>query len=94
MKNLEKYKTIIIAAVVFTLAIAAYNYFGAGEVVSTGAEAQSIGTDLVELNKGLKAVTLDRAPLNTNLYRSLSDWSPALLSQPIGRENPFAPISQ
>lgn len=94
MQTLQKYKKILIWVTVIVLAFAGYNFFGSSDALTTGEEAQTIGADVLELNKGLNKVTLDRAPLNTNLYRSLSDWSPNLIEQPVGRPNPFAPIGE
>lgn len=92
-KSLEKYKGMLSALGVFVVLIVFYNYFS-NPTAPTGETAQSIGTDVLQLNENLQKVTLERAVLNTSLYKSLSDWSPVLVEQAVGRSNPFAEIGK
>lgn len=96
MKALERNKGIVVAVLVFAMAILIYNYFFKPSVVAveSGAEAQNIGNDVVELSEGLGKVKFDQSLFAQPAYRSLVDWSPALQNQPVGRSNPFAPIGQ
>ncbi len=97
MNVLEKNKSIIIAVVVFMVAILAYNYLwkSTQEIATEGITAQNIGNDVVDLNQKLHAVTLEQSVFNTPEYRSLTDWNPNFnINSPHGRSDPFAPIGQ
>src|SRR4051812_18128390 len=97
MSLLEKNKSIIIAVLVFMVAILAYNYLwkGSQAIATQGITAQNIGNDVLDLNDKLQAVTLDQAVFSTPEYRSLTDWNPNFAqNSPHGRTDPFAPIGQ
>ena len=91
MKTLEKHKTTILALIVFLAIIFVYkSFFKVNSTVSTeSANAQNIGTDLVDMYNNLEKVALDQTLFSSPGYRALSDFSVALLPQPVGRSNPF-----
>jgi hypothetical protein len=96
MKSLENNKNVVYAIVLFAIAIIAYNFLlkSSQEASLNGISAQNIGNDVVELNRSLQAVTLDQSLFSSPEYKTLTDWSPNIPSQPQGRSNPFAPLGQ
>jgi len=98
MKAIQNNKGIVIAIIVFVLAIFIYKSFFAVDPTlvedSTGVSTLGVdvGSDLVNLNSSLQAVTLDTALFNSPGYLTLVDFSSNLGTQPTGRRNPFAVI--
>ena len=90
MNTLKKYKGIMVAIVIFLLAMGIYKMFTANTEITEGnLVAQSIGADIIELNSRIERVNLDPALFSSALYKSLVDFSAAIPIQPIGRINPF-----
>ncbi len=96
MKSLEKNKTLIIALVIFILAIIAYNVFlkPTQNTIDAGLATQGIGNDVVALNQSLQSATLDQSLFSSSSYRGLMDFSTVIPQQPTGRPNPFDIIGQ
>ncbi len=97
MKSLAKNKSSILAIIIFILAIFVYKSFfqSSAEEMQLTNNAQEAGKDVLELNRSLQAVTLDTSLFNTAEYKTFTDWTPVLPSDPPrGRSNPFAPIGQ
>lgn len=53
----------------------------------------ALGQELLAALALLKTISLDTAFFDDAAYRSLSDWSKVVPPQPVGRRNPFAPLS-
>ncbi len=99
MKALQKNKSIVIAIILFLIAMYVYKSFFAVDpllVDDSGivgsAVGVDVGSDLVSLNNSLQAVTLDTSLFSTPAYGTLVDFSSVLDEQPTGRHNPFALI--
>ena len=94
MKALQNNKGMIVAIVIFIIAIGAYNLFfkSSASEADTTASKVSVGKDVLELNANIQSVTLDRTLFGTTAYKSLVDFSSTLESQPVGRHNPFGTI--
>lgn len=97
MTLLKRYRTLIIAAVLIAGGFLVYSNFFAGskEPLLSG-QAPSPNTpadqDLITLLFQLKSIKLDNTIFNDTAFRSLQDFSQALVPEPIGRTNPFAPL--
>jgi hypothetical protein len=97
MTFFKRYRTLILAVIIIAIAFFAYSYFFAGERQPILSEqAPAVGTpvdqDLIALLLQLKSIRLDTAIFNDPAFRSLQDFSQALVPEPIGRTNPFAPL--
>lgn len=99
MKFIQKNKSIVIALVLFLIAMYVYKSFFAVDPIlvdDSGVTAEAlgvdVGSDLVSLNASLQSVTLDTSLFNTPAYLTLVDFSSELGTQPTGRHNPFAII--
>lgn len=66
-----------------------------GALLSTtkaSAAQDSIGRDFLELLQELRSVRIDTQVFSDPAFASLRDFSSPIISEPVGRENPFAPI--
>ena len=90
MNLIKKYKGIMLALVIFLVAMFGYKLFSTNiEFAEEGMVAQSIGADIIELNSRIERVNLDPSLFSSATYRSLTDFSATIPSQPVGRTNPF-----
>lgn len=61
---------------------------------NTGADSTSPAErEILSTLLELRGITLDGAILTDPSFRSLQDYSTEIVSEPIGRRNPFAPLS-
>ena len=94
MQALLKNKGTIIGAILLLLALFAYNSFFANEPLPDTPSATTVGADLIKISDNISKATLSRDLFSTTGYRLLSDFSKPLDAEPVGRNNPFAPIGQ
>lgn len=95
MEILKKNKNLIATVVLLVLVFWAYTtFFKVDSSTPTDATARAVGSDVLSLYASLQAVTLDQSIFSSPLYRNLSDFSPQLTSQPVGRTNPFDAIGR
>jgi hypothetical protein len=97
MNFLKQNQNYIMIGVIVIAAFVAYSYFFTGkqETVLTqeNATTQSdVDKELIALLFELKAITLDDAIFSSPVFQSLEDFSQALVPEPVGRTNPFAPF--
>ncbi len=96
MSFFTRFKGVIIGGAVIIIAFFAYSYFFAGtpEPVLSGnpSATVSVDQDLLGLLLTLKGIELDNSLFADSAFQSLQDFSQALVSEPIGRLNPFAPL--
>lgn len=97
MSFLSQHKLIIIIGV---LVIAGGMWFtlsgstpSTPDLVTTGSASPADQT-LVTTLLALRAVKLDGTILNNPAFMSLKDFSTDIVPEPVGRENPFAPLSR
>jgi|SRR3989344_383557 len=98
MKLLLKYRNIVFVLAAVVIGFAVYTrFFPAGdepvlaeESVVPAEEAEN--QDLITLLLQLRSITLDDDIFTDPSFKSLSDFSQELVSEPIGRPNPFAPL--
>jgi hypothetical protein len=100
MGFIKRYKGIIMAVAVITIAVLAYTVFfrnssennldiALGDIITPEVE---INNDLIGLLLELRVLTLDQSLFDDERFKSLSDFSVTLQPQPIGRRNPFLPL--
>ncbi len=96
MKAIQNNKGLIIAIVIFIIAILAYNFFlkPTQTTINQGLATEGVGNDVVALYKSLQSATLDQSLFSSQIYRGLMDFSAAIPTQPTGRQNPFDIIGQ
>ncbi len=96
---LKRFRNLIILVLLVGAGFVAYSYFYKpqedsallAESASTISPAeQNLITILVEL----KAITLDASIFADPAFQSLQDFSQALVPEPLGRPNPFAPLGR
>ena len=100
MDFIKKYKNIAFSIVAIAIAAALYGaIFGksgpdfsllTSETPLAG--AGSVGEDVLELLATLRGIELDGSIFEDPAFRSLEDFSRELVPEPVGRENPFAPV--
>lgn len=95
MSLIKKYKGIILALVIFLVAMFGYNIFNTNvEFAEEGLVAQSIGTDIIDLNARIERVNLDPSLFSSATFKSLIDYSAVIPPQPVGRANPFDQVGR
>lgn len=96
MDLIKKYQTGIAFVMVVILLFGAYQFFFAESVApaltTTPTAAAGPDQDLVALLFELKGIRLDSALFSDPLFQSLKDFGKDLVSEPVGRVNPFAPL--
>ena len=74
-----------------------YYYFTGGTsadgLTSSPTQSQTSGADLLTALGNLRAVKLDSAIFQNPVFQSLSDFGIDIPTQPVGRPNPFDPLS-
>lgn len=96
-----KYKKIIIVVLISVLAFFVYSFFFGGSkddsllksVSNTQSGADVIGSEIIQALNQIEALQLDRSIFEDPVYRSLVDHSQPIPKEPVGRENPFSPIT-
>lgn len=102
MQWIMQHKLVVVIIVVIVVIGVGYGLSQGGaeeplltpEVVPTGSPtADSTDQELVETLLALKAVTLTALIFEDPAFKSLKDLGQTIVPEPIGRENPFAPLS-
>ncbi|MEK9167868.1 MAG: hypothetical protein AAB769_00845 [Patescibacteria group bacterium] len=101
MEIFKKYKKILIWFGVIIVVFVLYSMFftkddnlaNGGIVSAPAADAQfTAGREIIALLTDLKALQLKDEVFQSNVFRSLEDFSLPVAPEPQGRQNPFAPI--
>ncbi|MES2134893.1 MAG: hypothetical protein V4449_01465 [Patescibacteria group bacterium] len=97
MTILTRYKGVLIALAVIVVAFFAYSYFfpkDSAPALSAeiAPENVSVDQDLISLLLELKSIKLNDAIFADSAFKSLQDFSQELVPEPVGRNNPFAPL--
>jgi len=96
---LQRFKNAIIIGLVLIAAFIAYSIFfkpdsgGALTVESGSGVGAPVDQALISLLLELKSITLDPSIFEDARFRALQDFSQEIVAEPVGRENPFAPLS-
>ena len=97
MALIKKYLSWILVVAVCTVAYVVYeSYFAAAPsdvLTSSAATSTPGGPDLLSTLSNLKAVTLDPSLFSDPVFVSLVDFGVTIPPEPVGRSNPFAPLS-
>lgn len=98
---IKKYKNITIGIIVIVLGFFAYTYFFAGKKVpalltseSSEVAASATGAEILALLRDLKALRLDESIFADPVFRRLHDFGVLISPEPVGRNNPFAPLGE
>lgn len=96
---LKKNKNILIIGLVVVAAFIAYTIFFTPDTSNplqaqgaTGEQA-AVEQELIGLLLELRSITLDTAVFEDSRFKDLQDFSQEIVAEPVGRTNPFAPIS-
>lgn len=95
---LNRYKNIIIALVIIVVAFVVYSMFFTGEdarslIAQDVDPAQTaVEQELIALLLELRSIRLELSIFEDADFQSLTDFSQELVPEPVGRENPFAPL--
>ncbi len=98
MSLLSKYKNVIIALCIALAGFVVYNSFfkGGTEAALTAMPVNqnaAVEQDLIALLLELHSITLSEAIFTNPDFVSLQDFSQEIVPQPVGRPNPFSPLS-
>lgn len=99
MNMLGKYGNIIIGAIVVVAAFFIYTYFFTSPATpalsATSAQSATAVSDqdLIVLLSTLHTIKLDDSIFSDPTFQSLTDFSTALVPEPVGRTDPFSPLS-
>lgn len=97
---LQRYKNIITIALVVIAAFVAYIIFFTPErsaplsVTAVSGAESAVEQELLTLLLELRSITLDESIFSDDRFRALKDLSQDIVTEPIGRPNPFAPLGQ
>ena len=97
MMNLfRQYQTAFIFIFVVLVLYGGYTYFfapsTAAVVTVTNAPGAGPDQDLVALLFQLRGIRLDNSVFADPVFKSLQDFGKELVQEPVGRQNPFAPL--
>jgi len=94
------YKTIIIAVVVLGVAFVIYAFFFKGTpqddlLVSSAAQTPTalVSNEIIGALNQIESLKLSREIFDSAIYQSLKDRSQDIPPEPVGKQNPFDPIS-
>ncbi len=97
MNLFSRYQSVFIALGLIAVLYVGYEFFLAPSdepalSVSAVQGTNASDQELVSLLLELKAITLTDAIFSDEVFQSLQDFSKDLVSEPVGRPNPFAPL--
>jgi hypothetical protein len=93
---------IVIAGILFLVYVMFFKKQDVKESLITGSNALSgrtvketklLGNQITQALVQIESLNLDRNVIDSKLFKSLIDRSEPIISEPIGRRNPFAPLS-
>ena len=61
-------------------------------MLAAGGATGDVGVEILDLLAKIQGLKIDAAFFADPAYRSLSDYTQQVAPQPVGRDNPFAPI--
>ena len=92
---------IVIAALAIVVAVIAWYMLGGEAPPQEGLSTETFSTpateaerDLVATLLQLRSVSLEGTVFSDPIFQSLRDFGSQIVPEPVGRENPFAPLSQ
>ena len=98
IETLKEYKTLLSIIAIVLIAFVGYSMFSDGRSSSNALTSQNVSiggskdNELILLLVNLRSITLDESFFNDLAFKRLIDFGQALVAEPTGRENPFAPV--
>ncbi|MFA6404840.1 MAG: hypothetical protein WCW03_02465 [Candidatus Paceibacterota bacterium] len=98
MKNQSSKKSWLIISGIIIIAIIVYFMFFSGtpdiedQTMLQMTNAEETGMDVLSLLNQIQSLRIDSEFFDSTVYKSLQDYSVAIPTQDVGRDNPFAPI--
>lgn len=98
MPTLSKYKNVLIAIVAACLLYLGYVYLwptdGATPLLGSITQNQpsQVDAELLSMLAKTRQIKLDASLFESPVFQSLQDFGQTISPQPLGRENPFAPL--
>ena len=99
MNLFKKYKNIIIILAILIIATVAYTVIVGKKddsllVSESSSDTSSASqSNLLALLLEIRTIKLDESILSDSAFRSLKDFGQEIIPEPVGRENPFAPVN-
>jgi len=100
MNYIKRFQNVIIIGLVVVAAFIAYSIFFKPDTSNplsaevTSSSQTAVEQELIGLLLELRSITLNTAIFNDERFRALQDFSQQIVAEPIGRDNPFAPLGQ
>jgi hypothetical protein len=99
MSLFSRYKNVLLVVAVIAVGFFVYNVFfmnngPRGALVSETIDPvqAAVEQELIGLLAQLRSIQLDLSVFDNREFQSLIDFGQELIPEPIGRENPFAPL--
>lgn len=98
MDFFKKNQTTVIAIVIIVAGVLAYLFFfqngNEGALVTTQSDPRIVAAnqEFITLFSELRRIDLDTSIFDDEYYNSLVDFSRPISVEPVGRDNPFAPV--
>lgn len=98
MEILKKYKNTLLIIVIIVLLFSAYTIlFGNDDdnvlsVIEPQGPGATVERELLALLLELRSIELNENIFNDPVFKSLINFSRPIAPEPVGRENPFAPV--
>jgi len=98
LKSIKNKRNILFSIAIMFICFFAYQYWvGAEDSTSqlisiTNTTDGDVGSETLKLLSELRTLVLDEDIFADKVFQNLEDFSMELQSQPVGRNNPFAPV--
>ena len=98
LKNIKNKGNILFSSMMILVCFFAYQYWAGAEVSNSqlisvkDSSVGSVGNETLKLLAELRTLVLDEDIFVDKVFQNLEDFSMELQLQPIGRNNPFAPV--
>lgn len=96
MEFFQRYSTVLSGLAIVAILYGGYVLFFAPPsepALSVTAVIDSSDQELIALLLSLKSIRLDETLFSDRLFSALKDFGQELITEPVGRTNPFAPLS-
>lgn len=100
MNVFTQYKQVIIIGTIVAVAFIGYSMFLKPDTdnpltaQAVDPSQTAVEQELIGLLLELRSIKLDTALFSDERFRALKDFSQEIVQEPIGRENPFAPLGE
>lgn len=103
MEIFKKYKTILLITAIVVMAFIAYTFtfdnYKNDSLLTSDSNSESsdstgvgIENDLLTLLLDVRSIKLNGSVFTNEVFKSLEDFGQDIVPEPVGRENPFAPV--